>query len=201
MAEKPTYAPRTLKKWQLRAPTKIGEFGIFSVTRSALFDAEGREKRHVHTFEVRDWCNIVPVTPEGEVLLVWQYRFGTGEFSLELPGGVVDEGEAPMAAAIRELKEEAGATSPRVELLSVLEPNPALQGNLLHSYVAWDTEVEEHATDFDELEELESLRVPIADLPALLDRGVIRHALCTTVLEMFLRRYVREPALGAEEAR
>lgn len=196
MSESTRYAPKTLKKWELRAPKTIGEFGIFSVRRSALHDSEGNPKRDVHTFLVRDWCNIVPVTADGRVLLVWQYRFGTDEFSLELPGGVIDPGEEPLAAALRELKEEAGATSSRVELLSVLEPNPALQGNLLHSYIAWDIEVS-HGTAFDELEELESLLVPIADIPTLLDDGVIRHALCTTVLETFLRRHAHWKRDGA----
>lgn len=188
MSHVPRYAPKSLKKWELRAPKTVGEFGIFSVRRSALHDPAGNPKRDVHTFLLRDWCNIVPVTADGRVLLVWQYRFGTGEFSLELPGGVVDPGEEPSSAAVRELKEEAGATAARVELLSVLEPNPAMQGNLLHSYVAWDTAIS-HDTAFDDLEELESLLVPIAELPRLIDEGVIRHALCTTALETFLRRH------------
>lgn len=191
MPDKPGYAPKRLKKWQLREPQTIGEFGIFAVKKSFLHDPEGRPKRDVHTFSVRDWCNVVPVTADGRVLLVWQYRFGTGEFSLELPGGVIDAGEAPMKAAIRELKEESGAVSDRVELISVLEPNPALQGNKLYSYVAWEIDITQadENTQFDELEELESLLVPIHDLPELLDSGVITHALCTTVLETFLRRH------------
>ena len=191
MPEKPAYGPKGLKKWQLREPQTIGDFGIFAVKRSLLHDPEGKPKRDVHTFHVRDWCNVVPVTADGRVLLVWQYRFGTGEFSLELPGGVIDAGEDPMTAAIRELEEESGAVSPRVELMSILEPNPALQGNKLYSYVAWEIDIAQahEKTKFDELEELESLLVPIRDLPELLDEGVIKHALCTTVLETFLRRH------------
>ena len=199
MSDAPSYAPRNLRKWELRATETVGSFGIFTVRRSALHDAEGKPKRDVHTFTARDWCNVVPVTADGRVLLVWQYRFGTGDFSLELPGGVVDPGEAPMDAAIRELREEAGATSKRVELISVLEPNPALQGNRLHSYVAWDIDLS-HETQFDELEELESLLVPITELPNLLDDGVIRHALCTTVLETFLRRHAKWKRDGVRSA-
>jgi ADP-ribose pyrophosphatase len=55
-----------------------------------------------------DWCNVIAVTPDGKLVLVRQFRFGIEEFSLEIPGGIIDPGETPVAAAVRELREETG---------------------------------------------------------------------------------------------
>jgi ADP-ribose pyrophosphatase len=176
-----------LKKWTMKDPVVAGDFGVFRVLRHKLETPAGVSKRDVHTFECRDWCNVIPVTDDGHVVMIWQYRFGTDALSLEVPGGVIDEGETPEHAALRELEEEAGYRAPAVELLSVLEPNPALQGNRIFSFVA------RHATatgqtKFDDLEECETVLVPIRDLPALLDSGAFSHALCAVALETFLRR-------------
>ena len=54
--------------------------------------------------EMANWINIVPVTEEGRVVMIRQYRHGTGEVGLEIPGGVIDAGEDPLIAARRELR-------------------------------------------------------------------------------------------------
>ena len=60
----------------------------------------------VWVMEVPTWVNIIPITPQREVVMVNQYRFGSEKASLEIPGGMADFGEDPKEAAIRELKEE-----------------------------------------------------------------------------------------------
>src|SRR5262245_27160804 len=52
--------------------------------------------------DTSDWVNVVALTPERRVVVVRQYRFGTGTVTTEIPGGVIDRGEAPVAAARRE---------------------------------------------------------------------------------------------------
>ena len=83
--------------------------------------------------EYPDWVNVFALTEEGQVVMVKQYRHGIREISIELPGGVIDEGETPEEAARRELMEETmlairqgrsdidpyGATSP-VECFAVV---------------------------------------------------------------------------------
>jgi ADP-ribose pyrophosphatase len=181
------YAPKRVRKWARKDPEVVADFGIFRVHRSKLETPEGISERAVHTMEVRDWCNVLPITADGHAVLIWQYRFGSDALSLEIPGGVIDPGESPEHAALRELEEESGYRSKRLQLLSVLEPNPAFQDNRIYSYVAFDCEPTGR-TNFDELEDCETVRVPVAELPQLLDDGVVTHALCAMVIDRFLRR-------------
>jgi ADP-ribose pyrophosphatase len=191
-------SPR-MKKWTREELAVVHDYGIFAVERGPVRDAEGVLRRNVHTFRARDWCNVIPITQSGELVLIWQYRFGSDALSLEVPGGVIDPGELPAQAALRELREECGYEASRVDLISSLQPNPALQGNRIFSYVAWDA-TPTGATAFDELEACETVTVPLRDLGALLDSGEMQHALCVVALETFLRRFTdRIAAFGMRE--
>ncbi len=183
----PLVPPPTIRPWARVRTELVAEYRVFGVERHEIVDGAGKPRMDVNTFRLPDWCNVLAVTPEDELVLVWQYRFGTGEMSLEVPGGVIDPGEAPLAAAKRELREESGYEAASFELLATVEPNPAMQGNRCHAYVARGA-VRSSAQQFDELEELEVALVKLTDLPALLDEGVIRHALVVSALETFLRR-------------
>src|SRR5690349_16614812 len=79
-----------------------------------------------------DWVNVIPVTRSGEVVLVRQFRFGIWQDTLEIPGGMVDDGEAPADAALRELEEETGYRPRELVPLGSIHPNPALQSNRCH---------------------------------------------------------------------
>ena len=56
--------------------------------------------------ETNDWVNVLAMTPKQEIILVRQFRYGTEEYSLEPPGGVIEKGEDPIVAGQRELLEE-----------------------------------------------------------------------------------------------
>ncbi|HEY1694434.1 MAG TPA: NUDIX hydrolase [Polyangiaceae bacterium] len=176
-----------LRPWRRRRVEAVGAYRVFDVKRLELEDGQGAARGDAFVFECRDWCNVIALTPEDEVVLVWQYRFGTDAMSLEIPGGVVDPGEAPDHAAKRELLEETGYVADGVELLLVVEPNPALQGNRCHTFVARGARPTA-ATAFDAQEELETVLVPAARVADLLDGGQVRHALVQGALETFWRR-------------
>ena len=140
-----------------------------------------------HTFyriDADDWVNVVPVTPEGEIVMVRQYRHGAQKVTLEIPGGIIDPGEAPAAAAARELLEETGYRGGVAELLGTVNPNPAVFGNRCFSFVVRG--VEEVATiQNSATEETVVERVPAADLPLLLTGGAIDHALVVAALHWY----------------
>jgi 8-oxo-dGTP pyrophosphatase MutT (NUDIX family) len=175
--------PKSIKKLVRKARHDVADHGVFQVERLE-YEALPRD---IFVFRCPDWCNVVAETAEGELVLVWQYRYGTDAVSLEIPGGVIDPGEDPVTAAIRELREETGYEAESIELMSVVEPNPALQNNRCFTFLARGARLV-GPTAFDDLEDLEVALVPRGDVPSLLDSGQITHALVVTGLETYLRR-------------
>jgi 8-oxo-dGTP pyrophosphatase MutT (NUDIX family) len=129
--------------------------------------------------ETKNWMNVVPVLEDGAVLLVEQFRYGTGAGSLEFPAGQVEPGEDPLATAQRELREETGAVAERIVPVGRCHPNPAIMGNSCYHYVATGVRVT-GAQALDEFEELRVKRVPLAAIDSLIAKGEITHALTIT---------------------
>ena len=97
-----------IKKWEKNSSKYLLENKIFKMREDLVTSPKLKSNHSVWVMEVPTWVNIIPLTPEGEVILVNQYRFGMEKNSLEIPGGMADDGEDAMEAAIRELKEETG---------------------------------------------------------------------------------------------
>jgi len=170
----------------LGPPVLRASYRVFSVYETPV-TKDGVAVRPVYTLEHPDWCNVIAITNDDRVVFVRQLRFGTREMSLELPGGMIDPGEDPAAASLRELREETGWEAPRAELLVVTHPNPAFQKNKLCSFVARGARLA-GPPKFDEHEECETVLAPLADVPRMLDEGDIVHALDHMALSTFLRR-------------
>lgn len=128
-----------------------------------------------------DWVNMVALAADGRSIMVRQYRFGVGYSTLETPGGMVDPGEDPLAAAQRELREETGYTGGTWHYLGAVEPNPAFHDHLCHHFLARDV-VPTHGQA---LSGGEAIRVELmteADLRAAVQSGELRHALALSAL-------------------
>ncbi len=134
-----------------------------------------------YVFEFDAWANVVAITKNNEVVLVKQYRHGVQEVLLELPGGVVDDGENPLEGAKRELMEETGYSAGNIIEVGRLYPNPAIQQNTLYCYLATDVELtgEQH---LDDAEEIEVQLVPLEELIEMTRQGKFLHALNVAVL-------------------
>lgn len=124
--------------------------------------------------ECVDWVNVAALTPQRELVLIEQFRFGTAENTLELPGGMIDPGEDPVAAGVRELLEETGYAGPGARRVATLDANPAILTNRVFTVLVEDA-VRTAEPSLDEHEQISVRTVPLADVPAMIGRGEITH--------------------------
>jgi 8-oxo-dGTP pyrophosphatase MutT (NUDIX family) len=174
--------------WETIEEAPEGDYSVFSVRRQRVRSPTSGQTADFHVIDAPDWVNVVPVTAGGEVVCVRQYRPGTDEVTLEIPGGMIDAGERPVEAARRELLEETGCTADPLVSLGVVDPNPAIQSNCCHTFLAPQAVREQPAAP-DDTEELTVEHVPLADTGALVRDGRIRHALVVVAFHL-LEQYV-----------
>jgi len=117
---------------------------------------------------------IVPVDENGDVLMVKQYRLAAGGVMLEVPAGLVDEGEELEAAAQRELQEETGYRASHLERLAGFFVSPGFCTEFIHVFLALG--LEESSLDADDDEDIVLERVPLATAVHLIKEGAIRDA-------------------------
>ncbi len=146
----------------------------------------GRTSPYV-VLESPPWVNVVALTEEGEVLLVRQWRHGIQAVELELPAGLVDEGEGPLEAAARELREETGYEAARLSLIGQVAANPAYQDNLCYTVLAEGCRpVGEQ--DLDDGEDIEHLKLPVEEVQRRLMAGEMRNAMSICALFWWLEQ-------------
>ncbi len=134
------------------------------------------EPRDFVVLDCPDWVNVIPITPDDQVVFIRQFRHGVKEVTLEVPGGMVDAGEDPAAAALRELREETGFAGEAAEDLGYVYSNPAIMNNRTYTYVARDVQLVGELA-LDPFEQIEVVLYPLAEVPKLLATGAIRHTL------------------------
>ena len=162
--------------WRVISHEPAHDYRIFH-TRwvNAAHPSTGEVRRFV-VLDSTDWVNVIALTRDDRVVLIRQFRVGTSAIELEIPGGMVDPGEEPRAAAERELREETGYVASSWRHLGVVRPNPAIQGNRLHTFLALDAEPRDTPT-FDEGEVCETELRPLDEVTTMLRDGTIDHAL------------------------
>ena len=161
--------------WTPLAYEPLADCVVFRVGREHSRSPRNNAVYDFYRLESSDWVNVIPLTPDDEVVMVTQFRHGSRLVVLETPGGMVDPGEEPAAAAARELLEETGYRAESIESLGDVNPNPALFGNRLHCFVARDVRWEQ-AIQNGEREETAVELVPRSELSAKILAGEIDSA-------------------------
>jgi ADP-ribose pyrophosphatase len=137
-----------------------------------------------YSISATDYVCTVAVTPERELVLVRQYRPAVERFTLELPSGHVDPGEAPVQSATRELMEETGYTaSAPAEQIAVLNPDTGRLCNKLWIYFAADVT---RRSEYQAEAGIEVVRMPLKEFPECMVEGKFDHALHVAALSLTL---------------
>ena len=184
-----------LKPWPHDDPELVADMGIFRLLRLRTRSPRSGVNRSISVLEAGDWVNVVALTPGREVVLVRQFRHGTREFSLEIPGGMVDKGETVAQAAQRELLEETGYAGEGPLMLGVVAPNPAILNNHCHTFLFENCRrVREPEPDHGE--DIEVATLPLCEIPGSIASGAIDHALVICAFWWLAQR--RPTLLGGE---
>ncbi len=167
--------------WRVLSSEPGPEMPLFQVRFDQVVNPRNSVRRRAVVLESPDWCSVVALTSDDMLVLVRQYRFGTGAVTLEIPGGSVMEGEDHDQAAQRELLEETGYTSPNWVYLGAHEPNPAVHNNLVHHWLARGcTQTHDPSPSLGEDIRVET--IPLARLKQAALEGEIRSALVVAAL-------------------
>lgn len=159
-------------------PTKPSILKRATVARSRLFRADEIHLRFSNGEErtYEKLCSggpgavlIVPLLDENTVLLVREYAAGIEDYHLALPKGAIDQGEAMLAAANRELKEEVGYGARKLQFLKRINLSPSYMEHGINVVVAWDLYPERLIGD--EPEPIEVVPYPLSDLMQLISRA------------------------------
>jgi 8-oxo-dGTP pyrophosphatase MutT (NUDIX family) len=178
--------------WKRLRSERLLETPYFALRSDRLRLPGGAVKDPYYVVERPDAAIIFPLTGEGEVVLVRQYRPPLERMELGLPAGLVEEGEKPEDAARRELLEETGYSGDQWEPLGSLASSPSLKDNWAYLFLARGVE-ESAPPDPDEHELVEVVRVPVGDLPGLIRSGEIVSSSGVAAIMLALERLRQEP--------
>jgi ADP-ribose pyrophosphatase len=181
-----------IKDWREVTREHVADCRVFSVERSIAESPLDGKRHRFYRILSSSWAQIVPVTKERDVVFVRQYRHGASKVTLEIPAGLVDLGEDPAEAALRECLEETGYRARNPISLGVVNPNPALFANRLYAYLAWDV-VPERAIQNVGVEQTEVVLVPTRELAKIMLDGTIDHALVVATLWRYLHEHAASP--------
>jgi 8-oxo-dGTP pyrophosphatase MutT (NUDIX family) len=171
--------------WKRKRSERRADCRVFTVREDFCERESDARASTFFVIENPDWVNIIALTKTGEVVLIEQFRHGTETIILELPGGMIDADENPLAAARRELLEETGFSSENFIFIGKSHPNPAIQNNTIYHFLALDCEKTEDVK-FDEHESVITKIISLTEAEDLIAGGDITHSLVIAAFYYYL---------------
>jgi ADP-ribose pyrophosphatase len=176
------------RPWKVITSTRDASYRVFSIRTDRTRSPRTGKEHDFFILESSSWVNVIPLTPENEVIMVRQYRHGIQGVTLEIPGGLVEDSDSPEEAAGRELYEETGYRASEMILLGSVHTNPAIQNNECYTFLAREVFIGGWQSQ-DEKEDIEVVRRPLSEIPNLIRNGEITHSLVLAAFYRFFMEY------------
>ncbi|HEX8805743.1 MAG TPA: NUDIX hydrolase [Candidatus Aquilonibacter sp.] len=173
--------------WRRRSSTYLIESPHLRIRSDEVELPNGVILPHYYVRESGGFAMIFALTPDRDVVLVRQYRYGIDKVIIELPAGSIDAGEDPLECARREFTEETGYSAPRWERLSVVPAEPVRSNSYVHAFLAFDA-VQTHPQQLDTTEAIEPFTVSLDELRQMLRTDAIGAVSCVAVAYTALER-------------
>ena len=177
--------PKEPSPWDMQENNLHADCRIFEVRKQRLKRRSDGLEGEFFVLDTNDWVNVLALTPDDKIILVRQFRYGSKEQSLEPPGGVVERGEDPVIAGLRELQEETGYVGEEPKLLGAVRPNAAILSNRCHVILVRNAQ-KTAELNFDQHEELLTELYPVKELKEMVRRGEITHSIGLNSIMMLL---------------
>ncbi|MEO0054746.1 MAG: hypothetical protein RLZZ50_693 [Verrucomicrobiota bacterium] len=171
-------------RWRRGEPRSLHRTRILDLQHVPFHHPRRGVTRDFVVVDAPDWVNVLAHTADDRLVLVKQFRYGIDAFSWEIPGGVIERGEDPVAAGVRELLEETGYAGENARLLASVHPNPAFMSNRCHLVLVENCRPAREV-EWDADEELEIAAVPVPEVYARARSGGITHSLVLDALMFF----------------
>ena len=166
-----------IEDWAILKRERVADYKIFSLLKKQVRSPRTGDIREMHAIEFSDWVLILALTPQQEIVMVRQYRHGTEQVHLELPGGLVDPDDtSPELSAQRELLEETGFKVSDIRLIGECYPQPAVLSNRCKFYLA-ENAVKAQPQNLDAGEDIEIITIPLNQIRAKIERKEIDHGM------------------------
>jgi 8-oxo-dGTP pyrophosphatase MutT (NUDIX family) len=182
-----------VEKWEKLDSKPVTSNRIFRLRQDTSRSPRTGDTHRFFVIESEDWINVIPITREGKVVLIHQFRHGTREVTVEIPGGIVDSGDdSSLTSATRELAEETGYVADQLIHIGSVTPNPAFLNNQCHTFLALDARLQGD-TQFDSAEDIQVEERDLEEIPSLISSGKITHSLVIAAFYHFDRFRVQNP--------
>lgn len=162
--------------WKILNEKLLQKTRVFDLWVQRMLFPDGKSADDFFFLKTADWVNVIPITPDNNVVMVEQFRHGTNVRSLETPGGLVEPGADGLQTAIKELAEETGYEAEEMLSLGQLSPNPAMLRNACHVFYAKNA-TPKHKLNLEPAEDISVHLVPLKNIPEMILSGEIKHSI------------------------